>query len=420
MPNEAHDPYAALRLREYQLYALGNVLGILGAQAQSVAVGWELYERTHSKLALGYVGLVQILPVILLTFPAGHLADRLDRRIVLIASQIATALCSLGLAALSVMHGPVIGTYALLFLAGCAMAVRNPSRAALMPQIVPAEVFSNAVTWNSTCMQVASVAGPAMGGVMLAVLHGAAPVFAAAALTSLAFAAVVSMIRVRSIKRPTEPVTLRSVIAGAGFVYRTKIILAAITMDMFAVLLGGATVLLPVYAKDILKVGPGGLGWLQAAPSAGAFCMAIYLAHARPMQRAGTTLLWAVSGFGAATIVFGLSRSFLLSLGMLFLTGVFDNVSVVIRQTLVQLRTPDELRGRVAAVNGLFIGTSNQLGGFESGLVAQYLTPQISVVAGGVGTIVVVLGVAAIWPQLRRLGRLHEAVVSDTGGAASP
>lgn len=408
LPNREHDPYAALRLREYRLYAIGNVLGILGAQAQSVAVGWDLYERTHSKLALGYVGLVQILPVFLLTFPAGHLADRLDRRAVLIASQIATALCSLGLAALSVLHGPVAGIYALLLIAGCAMAVRNPSRAALMPQIVPAEVFSNAVTWNSTCMQVASVAGPALGGLVLAVFHRAAPVFVTAALTSLAFATVVSMIRIRNVKRPIEPVTLRSVIAGAGYVYRTKIVLAAMTMDMFAVLLGGAMALLPVYAKDILKVGPGGLGWLQAAPSAGAFCMAVFLAHARPMQRAGTMLLWAVAGFGAATIVFGISRSFLLSLGMLFLTGVFDNVSVVIRQTLVQLRTPDELRGRVAAVNGLFIGTSNQLGGFESALVAQYFTPQISVVAGGVGTILVVLGVAAIWPQLRSLKRLNE------------
>lgn len=402
----SHDPYAALRVRNYQFFAIGNILGILGAQAQSVAIGWELYERTHSKLALGYVGLVQIAPVIVLTLPAGHIADRFDRRMVLILSQIITALASLGLAAITVTRAPVYWVYVLLFVAGCAMAIRNPSRAALMPQLVSPELFSNAVTWNSTCMQVASVAGPALGGAIIGIFHHSAPVFVAAALSALLYAAFIALVRSKAAPRKAQPITVQSLIAGARFVFQTRIILAAITMDLFAVLLGGATALLPVYAKDILRVGPVQYGWLQAAPSAGAFVMAITLAHARPMQRAGRALLWAVSGFGIATIVFGLSRSLWLSLAMLFLTGVFDNVSVVVRQTLVQLRTPDELRGRVAAVNGLFIGTSNQLGGFESSVVAQWFSPQISVVAGGVGTLLVVLGVATLWPELRRLKRL--------------
>jgi MFS family permease len=391
-----HDPYAALRVRNYQFYAAGNILGILGAQAQSVAIGWELYERTHSKLAL-----------LLLTLPAGHIADRFDRRMVLILSQLITALASMALAAVTIARAPVFWVYLLLFVAGCATAVRNPSRAALLPQLVTQDVFPNAVTWNSTCMQVASVAGPALGGAFIGVFHHSAPVFAAAAATSLAYAAFIGLVKTRPAVRETQPVTIQSLIAGARFVFDTKIILAAITMDLFAVLLGGATALLPVYAKDILKVGPAEYGWLQAAPSAGAFLMAISLAHARPMQHAGRTLLWAVSGFGIATIVFGVSRSLWLSLLMLFLTGVFDNVSVVVRQTLVQLRTPDELRGRVSAVNGLFIGTSNQLGAFESGTVAQLFTPQISVVAGGVGTLLVVLGVAALWPDLKNLKHLR-------------
>lgn len=402
----SHDPYAALRVRNYQFFAVGNILGILGGQAQSVAIGWELYERTHSKMALGYVGLVQIVPVMLLTLPAGHIADRFDRRTVLILSQVITAMASLGLAAVTITRAPVSWVYLLLFIAGCAMAIRNPSRAALMPQLVTPEIFSNAITWNSTFMQVASVAGPALGGAVIGIFHHSAPAFVLAAISSVTYAGFIALVRSHPTPRKAQPITVQSLIAGARFVYQTRIILAAITMDMFAVLLGGATALLPVYAKDILHVGPVQYGWLVSAPSAGAFVMAISLAHAKPMQRAGKALLWAVAGFGIATIVFGLSRSLWLSLAMLFLTGVFDNVSVVVRQTLVQLRTPDELRGRVAAVNGLFIGTSNQLGGFESNAVAQLFSPQISVVAGGIGTLLVVLGVAVLWPELRKLGRL--------------
>lgn len=400
------DPYAALRVRDYRFYAAGSILGTVGGQAQGVAVGWELYNRTHSAMALGYVGLVQFLPALLLVLPAGHLADRFDRRAIIMATTAVSALSSLGLAALSLSHGPILWMYALLFLSSCLGTLGNPSRRALMPSIVPEEVFANAVTWNSTGMQLASIAGPALGGLLIAATHGAAAAFAAAVVSACINLTFTALLHIRQQVRAAEPVTIQTVLAGAHFVFSTRIILAAITMDMFAVLLGGATTLLPVYAKDILRVGPDRLGLLMAAQSAGALVMAVSLAHSKPMKRAGRTLLWSVAGFGMATVVFGFSQSFWLSWAMLFCTGACDNISVVVRHTLVQLRTPDALRGRVSAVNSLFIGTSNQLGGFESGLVASLFSPVVSVVAGGIGTILVVLGVAAKWPELRELKRL--------------
>ncbi|MFN0052062.1 MAG: MFS transporter [Planctomycetales bacterium] len=414
MPDREHDPYAALRHRDFRLFLAGNMLSIVGIQMQTFAVTWEIYEKTRSNLALAWVGLVQVVPVVLLFLPAGHLVDRFDRRRILMLGLVFVAVSSLGLAANSALEGDVGWSYLCLFLIGTGRSLLQPARSALLPLIVPRELFSNAVTWNSGGFQLAMVVGPALGGLLVAALGGATAVYVLNALLALLYFGFVATIRSRPFVPSTEPPSLRSLAAGLSFVWRTKVILGAITLDMFAVLLGGATALLPVYAKEILFIDATRLGWMRAAPGIGALCMSFLLAHRPPMERAGRALLWSVAGFGVATILFGLSTSLPISLVMLFSLGALDMISVVIRHTLVQLQTPDAMRGRVSAVNGMFIGVSNELGEFESGLVAALCEhptdrgfgPMVSVVSGGMGTLLVVAGVAAIWPELRRYGRL--------------
>jgi MFS family permease len=403
-----HDPYAALRFREYRCYAAGSLLAATGSNMQSVAVGWEIYERTGAALALGWVGLVQAVPIMLLALPAGHLADRVDRRRIVLVSQLVMAVSSFGLAAVSHAQGPVAWMYAWLLLGSLGRAFLWPASQALLPQLVPAATFSNAVTWKTTGYQFASVAGPALGGWLIALQHRAVAVYLADATMLLANFAFVNAIAPRPVVPATKTTSLKTLLAGVQYVWQTKLILAAITLDLFAVLLGGATALLPIYAKDILHVGPSGLGWLRAAPAVGALGMAVVLAYGPPLRQAGRSLLWAVAVFGAATVVFGFSPWFWLSLLMLAASGAADNVSVVVRHSLVQLRTPDAMRGRVSAVNTVFISASNELGSFESGLVAQFFGPVVSVVSGGIGTVVVVVLVALLWPEIRRLGNLHE------------
>ena len=408
MTEPRHDPYAALRFRDYRLFAVGALLSNISSAMMETAVGWELYERTGSAVPLALVGLVQALPVFALALPAGHVADRFERRRIAVAMQLVMSAMALCLAALSFVKGPVSGFYLCLFVAASARAFNFPAQSSLLPQLVPLEAFSNAVTWRSSGFQLASVIGPALAGALIAWRHEAVWVYALNVVLMLTFAVCLMAIRKRQAASVPEPLTLHSSLAGVRFVWKTKVILAAITLDMFAVLLGGATSLLPIYAKDILHVGPSGFGWLRAAPGIGALVMAIFIAHAPPPQRAGRTLLWAVAGFGAATIVFGFSRLYWLSLAMLALTGALDNISVVVRHTLVQVLTPDSMRGRVSAVNSLFIITSNELGAFESGAVAALGGAVFSVVFGGIGTIVVVTLAALAWPQLRRLGPLQQ------------
>jgi MFS family permease len=402
----AHDAYAALRFGGFRRYLVGNFISVLGTQMQTVAVGWEVYEKTGSALNLGYVGLAQFLPLVLLALPAGHVADNFNRKHIVMAAQGLMAACSLAIALNSARGGPVWVVYACLLANGVARAFQGPAKSSLMPLVVPRPAFSNAVSWNSGAFELASMSGPAAGGALIAIFKGAVWVYLGNAVAAFAFFFLLAGVRAERQAVEREPLTLGSLVAGFRFVRRTEVVLGAMTLDMFAVLLGGATMLLPVYAKDILHVGPGGLGWLRAAPAVGAFTTAMLLAHRPPIRKAGRALLLAVAGFGAATIVFGLSTNFWLSLVMLLLTGVFDSVSVVIRHTLVQVLTPDVMRGRVSAINGLFIGTSNELGGFESGLVAGFFGPVVSVVAGGVGTLVVVLTVALVWPKLRKYGAL--------------
>lgn len=406
---DTHDPYEALRVPDYRRLLAGNVLRSVGTEMQSVAVGWELYQRTDDPLMLGLVGLVQFLPVFLLALPAGHAADRYSRKGLLLLATAMTGAASAGLAALSFAHGPVPLVYACLLLVGIGQALTMPARWAILPLVVPDGALANAIAWNASGWQVASMAGPALGGLVIWLTGGAASAYLLAAAAAALVFLLYGSLRPRPAERSSERTSLASLLAGVRFVFSTKLVLATITLDLFAVLLGGATALLPIYARDILHVGPAGLGWLRAAPSIGAFVMALAMAHRPPLRSAGRTLLGAVAGFGVATIVFGLSESAPLSFAMLAVTGALDNISVVVRGTLVQVLTPDAMRGRVSAVNSIFIVSSNELGAFESGTVARLVGAVLSVVLGGAGTVLVVLSVVLTWPQVLRLGRLEKA-----------
>jgi MFS family permease len=440
----AHDPYAAFRFGGFSRFTAGNLLSITGRQMLAIAVEWELYARTHSATALGLVGLVIAVPVVALSLPAGHLADRFSRKRIILVSQIFSALASAGLALVSWKHFSIppvaalregnrvlaaIATiferhnpafhfddasipliYLLLFIGGTARTFSWAARSSFFPTLVSRDSFANAVTWNNSVFQVGSVVGPAISGLLVAHI-GFPLVYALDALCAFLFFVLVLPIRRSTQSRnQIEKSTWKSLIAGLRFVLSKKVILATITLDLFAVLLGGATALLPIFADQILHCGPIGLGWMRAAPAVGAFVMALLVAYLPPMKQAGKALFWCVTGFGIATIIFGLSKALWLSLGLLFLVGAFDSVSVIIRGSIVQLVTPDEMRGRVSAVNNIFIGTSNEFGALESGLTAALFGPVISVVAGGIGTILVVLGVASLWPETRRIGALDKSL----------
>lgn len=402
-PVVAHDPYAALRYRDFRLLISGRFITRLADTMVSFAIGWELWERTDSAMALGLVGLVQVTPVLLFSLIAGHVADHYNRKRIVLMTQLLLAINAVGLALVSLSQGPVWVIYLCLFGIGLARAFNGPAASTLLPQTVPPEVFTNAATWSSSVGQLASIIGPAIGGLLVAFAKSGTPIYAFDAVASLIFLGAVLLIRGRQLALSKKGATLDSLKLGLRFIYDTKEILAAITLDMFAVLLGGATALLPIFATDILQVGAQELGVLRAAPSVGALVMALLVAYLPPFRHAGRTLLLAVAGFGVCTIVFGLSRNFWLSTAMLGLLGALDNISVVVRQTLMLTRTPDAMRGRTSAVSSLFISASNELGGFESGATAALFGPVISVVGGGIGTLLVVAWVARTWPQLRNL-----------------
>jgi MFS family permease len=404
--SDRHDPYAALRHRDFRLLLTGRFLTAFGNEMLSFAIGWELWLRTHEALALGMVGLVQVVPVILLSLPAGHLADQYNRKRIVLISEAFLALCVLGLGWLSYTEGPVVLIYALLLGVGIARALNDPASSTLLPQTVPPHLFSNAATWSTSTWHIASIAGPALAGLLIGFFNSVTFIYIFDAFAALTFCVLLLMIKGRHLALAEKSPTWKSLTEGFRFMRDTKVILAAITLDMFAVLFGGAVALLPIYATDILQVGAQGLGILRAAPSVGALLMAFLLAHLPPMQNAGKTLLLAVTGFGLATIVFGLSASFNVSVAMLVFLGAMDNISVVIRGTLLLTQTPDAMRGRISAVNSIFIGISNELGSFESGLAAALFGPVIAVVAGGIGTILVVLIVARVWPEMGRLKTL--------------
>jgi MFS family permease len=410
---------ATLRIPDFRLLLIGNFVGSFGLQMQATAVGWELYDRTHSAYALGFVGLVQVVPLFVLALHAGHFVDTHDRRRVLIWANSAFGAAAVGLALLSWLGGPVTGLYACLLVTGVARAFYGPARNALLPVLVPDDHLTNAVTWNSGAFQLAAVLGPAIAGALIAVTGRPLTVYLLSAACWASYGIMAVRIRYHDVDRSSEDIRWRELVGGVRFVWHTPLILATITLDLMAVLLGGATTLLPVYAKDILHVGPAGLGWLDAAPSLGAVAMAVWLAARPPMRHAGPTLLWAVAGFGAGTILFGIARAFPIALAILVAIGALDMISVVVRSTLVPLLTPDDMRGRVGAINSLFIGTSNQFGGFESGVVAGAFGPVFSVVSGGVGTLLVVAAAAWYWPEVRHLGSLQTAGAGAADAAHS-
>jgi MFS family permease len=400
------DPYAALRYRDFRLLLIGRLITSFSSEMLSFAIGWELWLRTRSAFALGMVGLAQVVPVLLFSLLAGHVADQYNRRRIVLITQTFLALCALGLAFISLFQGSVYLVYLCLVGIGTARAFNDPASSTLLPETIPPALFSSAATWNSSTWQFASIMGPAVAGIVVAISNNVTGIYVFDALGAIIFSILLGLIKGRQLPLARRSATLDSLAEGIRFIRDSKVILAAITLDMFAVLFGGAVALLPIYATDILKVGPTGLGVLRAAPSIGALIMAFLLAHLPAMKNAGRNLLVAVTGFGLATIVFGLSTSFWLSVAMLALLGGLDNISVVIRSTLLLTLTPDEMRGRISSVNSIFIGMSNELGSFESGVAAAFLGPIIAVVAGGIGTLLVVLAVAGIWPEMRELKTL--------------
>ena len=420
-------PYAIFQNRDFTFYLVGRLVGITGQQMFTIAILWEIYALTHSALALGLVGLVQMIPMFLFTLPAGHVADNYNRKRIVVLTTAAVAAASLGVAFVSWRHAPVIWIYFCLFLGSAANTFMRAANAAFLPALVARQDFPRAVNLNAGAFQLSCIIGRAAAGGFIAWMAwhyfknlndpaAAAPVYVINALASVVVCILVGMIRRQHTVKVRESMTLQALLTGFKFVYASKIIFGIITLDMFAVFLGGATALLPIYAADILFVGPTGLGFLAAALPLGSILCVFILNHRPPLQKAGRTLLWAVTVFGLATIAFGFSRWFWLSFLMLFVCGAVDNISVVVRHTLVQMLTPDDKRGRVSAVNNLFIGTSNELGEFESGTVAQIFGPAIgntvvagaviSAVSGGVGTILTVVAVALIWPEIRRYGKL--------------
>ncbi|MFZ0818039.1 MAG: MFS transporter [Candidatus Sulfotelmatobacter sp.] len=392
---------------DFVLFEIARFLIVAAVEMQAVAVGWEVYDITKRALDLGLVGLAQFLPGILLFLVSGHTSDRFDRRKVLAACYAGYALCSGLLLVLALRRAhAVLPIYVVLVLLGVVRSFNGTASRSILPQLVPDEHFANAVAWNASTFQAATILGPSFGGILYAAFRGPSAVYAAAMLTAVGALISVFRIKTRPQARRREPMTIKTVFAGLHFIWREKLILGAISLDLFAVLLGGAVALLPVYAREILHTGPWGLGLLRTAPGVGAALMAVALAH-RPLRgRAGPTLLWAVAGFGICTILFGVSTSLILSLISLIFLGAADMISVIIRATLVQLRTPDEMRGRVMAVDMVFIGTSNELGQFESGLTAQWFGTVPAVLLGGIGTMVVIALWAWIFPELRRVGAL--------------
>jgi MFS family permease len=401
-PQNALAGRVAFTYPAFRLYEVARFFVVVALEMQSVAVGWQIYEITHRALDLGYVGLAQFLPGILLFLVSGHAADRFNRLKLMIACTAGFALCSALLLASSLTNyrsvGPIYGVIVLL---GVVRSFNGPVGRALLPQLVREEHFQNAVAWHSTIFQGATILGPSLGGIIYAAFRGPSAVYAASLTSAIIAGVCATQIRMESPPRKREPINLKTVLAGVSYIWNHKIVLGTISLDLFAVLLGGAVALLPVYAREILHTGPWGLGILRSAPAVGAGAMAILIAHNPLRSRVGVTMLWCVGAFGAFTIIFGLSHSLVISLIALIFVGASDMVSVVIRSTLVQVATPDSMRGRVNAVDMIFIGASNELGQFESGLAAHWLGTVPSVVLGGVGTIVVTGLWALFFPGLR-------------------
>lgn len=405
-------PYAALRIPEFRLFVTARVCVTMAIQIQAVVVGWQVYEITKDPLSLGLIGLAEAIPSIAVALYAGHVADVVPRKRIIMVGLATLLLCSAALLFFTTNPGAfvfqwgVVPIYSVIFLSGIARGFISPALFAFMPQLVPRDVFPNAITWNSTLWEFAAIAGPAIGGLV----YGFAGI-AAAYTVDVALVAAGLLLAMAIAGKPVPPSTeeqgvVEKIKAGLRFVFHNKIILSAISLDLFAVLFGGAVALLPIFADEILKVGEIGLGFLRSAPSLGAVLMAVYITHHPIRQNMGKTLLWAVAGFGGCMIVFALSQNFWLSLAVLVISGAFDCVSVIVRSTLLQTLTPENMKGRVSAVNYIFIGSSNEIGMFESGVAARLLGVVPSVIFGGCMTLGVVAATAWLSKSLQELQRV--------------
>jgi MFS family permease len=418
---------SAFKSRDFRLYQTARLMVILGAEAQSVAVAWQVYALTHSALDLGYTGLALFLPGLFVMLAAGHAADRYDRRKIILLCYGLQAICTavllwLSMSATALQGGRIWPIYAVLVGIGLGRAFSGPAASAMMPSLVPKEHFVNAVTWGATVYQIANMSGPAVGGILFTLplagimpaWNGAPVVYGFTLVMLLGFLVLVSMIRAKMAMTQKKAFSVKTVLAGLEYVWRAKLLLGSISLDLFAVLLGGATALLPIFATDILHAGPGGLGLLRAMPSVGALVVSLTMLVRPIKRRAGATMLVCVGIFGAATVLFGLSRSIWLSACTLVIVGASDMVSVVVRSSLLQLATPPEMRGRVSAVNWLFIGASNEFGEFESGLTAHWWGAVRAVVIGGVASMVVTASAAGLFPQLRKADALTSESLMGT------
>ncbi|MEO7432980.1 MAG: MFS transporter [Dokdonella sp.] len=414
---ESTSPSGALRhQRAFAQFWIARIASGFGFQMLSVAVGWQIYSMTHRALDLGLIGLAQFVPSLLFALPAGHVADQFERRRVVVLCQVAECIAIALLTIGSVLHlldETLI--LALVFIIGAAKAFEFPPMQAMVPGLVPERLLPQAMAASASASQIAMIAGPAVGGLLYVL--GPGVVYGTSAVLYLAAIAAMSMLRYDHVPPRREPATLRTVFAGVIFIRARPVVLGVISLDLFAVLLGGATALLPIFAQDILHTGPWGLGLLRAAPAVGALAMSVWLARNALRQHVGRIMFASVAGFGIATLVFALSTTLWLSMTALFALGAFDMVSMVIRGALVQLETPDDMRGRVSAVNAIFINTSNQLGEFESGLLAAWLGAVPATLIGGIGTLLAVGIWAALFPSIRRRRGLRpdvsEAIASD-------
>ena len=404
------DAYAALRIPEFRSFVTARFCFTLAMQIQAVVVGWQIYDLTKDPLALGLIGLVEVIPSIAVALYAGHLADITSRKKIIVTCAAVLIFCSLFLLTYSfnlehfLDRFGVVPIYLIIFISGCARGFIGPAVFSFMPQLLPSKTFyPNAVTWNTTIWQGGAVIGPAIGGLIYGFVGIKAAYSTDLFLISTAFLCF-SLIGAKPLPESIEKLHIKeSLLSGIKFVFGNQIILSAISLDLFAVLFGGAIALLPIFASDILKIGPQGLGFLRAAPAVGSILMAFYSTHYPLKKNAGRKMLIAVAAFGASMVLFGLSRSFYLSLLLLFLSGAFDCVSMIVRQTLMQTLTPEHMKGRVSAVSGVFIGSSNEIGSFESGLTARLMGATASVVFGGIMTLLVVGFTGAKAKKLRDL-----------------